>query len=39
MVTGASRPKWPLIENSVLENLSASLEEELTFEIKERVTT
>ena len=33
-VAGPSRPKSPRIENSLLENLRASLEEEITSEIK-----
>ena len=33
-VAGASRPKSPRIENSLLENLRASLKEEITSEIK-----
>ena len=33
-VTGPSRPKSPRIENSLLENLRASLKEEITSEIK-----
>ena len=33
-IAGPSRPKSPRIENSLLENLRASLKEEITSEIK-----